>query len=59
MINDETELAALEEHILACEPCAERADETQNYVDAVRVAALMLPLRVDHSAPTSATTIRS
>ena len=43
MINDETELAALEEHFLACGPCAERADETQDYVGAMRVAALMLP----------------
>jgi len=40
MVRDETELAALEEHLLACASCAERADEAQDYVDAMRVAAL-------------------
>jgi len=42
MVRDETELAALEEHLLACATCAERADEAQDYVDAMRVAALDL-----------------
>jgi hypothetical protein len=42
MVKHETELAALEEHILACPPCAERADEAQDYVDAIRVAAIIL-----------------
>jgi hypothetical protein len=42
MIKDETELAPLEEHILACGWCAERAEQTQDYVDAIRVAALDL-----------------
>ena len=36
----ETELAALEEHILACGSCAERADAAQDYVDAIRAAGL-------------------
>jgi hypothetical protein len=40
MVRDETELAPLEEHILACGSCAERADQTQDYVDAMRAAAL-------------------
>jgi len=40
MVEDATELAAMEEHILGCESCAERADEAQDYVDAIRVAAL-------------------
>jgi hypothetical protein len=40
MIKGETELAALEEHILTCAACAGRADEAQDYVDAMRVAAL-------------------
>jgi hypothetical protein len=40
MVKDEIELAALEEHILACGSCAERVDEAQDYVDAMRVAAL-------------------
>ena len=42
MVRDESELAALEEHMLACGSCAERADEAQDYVDAMRVAAIML-----------------
>lgn len=40
MMTEEAELALLEEHILACGWCAERAQETQIYVDAMRVAAL-------------------
>jgi hypothetical protein len=42
MVKDESELAALEEHILACGSCAERADEAQDFVDAMRIAALDL-----------------
>ena len=38
MVTREEELAALEEHLLWCHPCIERAEETQNYVDAMRVA---------------------
>ena len=38
MVTDEQELAPLEEHILCCPSCAERAQETQDYVDAMRVA---------------------
>ncbi len=44
MVKDETELAALEEHILACGSCAERADHSQDYVDAIRAAAILLDL---------------
>jgi len=40
MVKDEAELAPLEEHILACASCAERADEAQDYVDAMRAAGL-------------------
>jgi hypothetical protein len=40
MVKDETELAALDEHILACGSCAERADGAQDYVNAVRAAGL-------------------
>jgi hypothetical protein len=40
MVNEEPELAALEEHVLACGSCAERVDQAQAYVDAMRVAAL-------------------
>lgn len=42
MVNDETELVALEEHVLACACCARRAEETQDYVDAMRGAGLGL-----------------
>lgn len=42
MLQDETELAPLEEHILACASCAERAEEAQDYVDAMRAGALEL-----------------
>ena len=42
MVVDETELASLEEHILACTACAGRAEEAQDYVDAIRLAALDL-----------------
>jgi hypothetical protein len=40
MVKDETELAALEEHILACGSCADQAAGTQDYVDAMRAAGL-------------------
>jgi hypothetical protein len=43
MIATESELAPLEEHILACQLCVSRAEEAQCYVDTIRVAALMLP----------------
>ena len=36
MVKDEVELASLEEHLLACPACAERAESTQDYVDALR-----------------------
>ena len=40
MVTEEAELAPLEEHILCCPSCAEHAEETQDYVDAMRVALL-------------------
>jgi hypothetical protein len=43
MVTAEEELAPLEEHILACGPCAERAEAAQDYVDAMRVALLKSP----------------
>jgi hypothetical protein len=39
MVKDEGELAALEEHLLWCGVCVDRAEATQRYVDAVRAAA--------------------
>jgi hypothetical protein len=44
MVTDDNELAALEEHILACRLCAERADEAQDFVDAIRAAAILIDL---------------
>ena len=43
MVTAESELAPLEEHIMACRWCASRAEATQDYVDAIRGAATMLP----------------
>lgn len=42
MVKDGAELAALEEHMLACASCAARVDEAQDYVDAIRVGAIIL-----------------
>ena len=39
MVKDEAELAALEEHLLRCGVCVDRAEATARYVDAVRAAA--------------------
>jgi hypothetical protein len=39
-IKDETELASLEEHLLICPECVDRADEAQDYVDAMRAAII-------------------
>jgi hypothetical protein len=38
-MKDEAELAALEEHLLWCGTCVDRAEATARYVDAVRAAA--------------------
>ena len=40
MVTDEAELAPLEEHLLWCTWCVERAEQTQDYVDAMRVGML-------------------
>jgi hypothetical protein len=39
MMKDEAELAALEEHLLGCGACVDRAEAAALYVDAVRAAA--------------------
>jgi hypothetical protein len=39
MVKDEAELAALEEHLLWCCACVDRAEAAAQYVDAVRAAA--------------------
>jgi hypothetical protein len=38
MVKDEAELAALEEHLLWCGACVDRAEAVAQYVDAVRGA---------------------
>ena len=37
MVKDEAELAELEEHFLVCSACVDRAEEIQDYIDAIRV----------------------
>ena len=44
----EPELAALEEHILGCAACAERAEECASWVDAIR-AALVIRAAIESS----------
>jgi hypothetical protein len=40
MVIDEEESASLEEHLLWCAWCVERAEEAQDYVDVIRVVLL-------------------
>ena len=40
MIKDESELAAVEEHLLWCQQCMDRSESTERYVDEMRVALL-------------------
>jgi hypothetical protein len=42
MVKDEAELASLEEHLLACPACVERAESTQDYVGALRAAPVTI-----------------
>ena len=42
MLKDEAELAPLEEHLLACADCTRRAEDSADYIDAMRAAAKML-----------------
>lgn len=41
LTREESELAALEEHLLACAACATRASEIADYVDAIGVRAII------------------
>jgi hypothetical protein len=43
MVKDEPELAALEEHLLWCDACVDRAEAAAQYVDALRATACNLP----------------
>ena len=40
MVQDEAELASIEEHFLACSQCAELAEETAEDVDSLRAAII-------------------
>ena len=42
MVTDESELGALEEHLLVCSLCVKHAEEAQDYVDAMRAAAAII-----------------
>ena len=41
MVVDEAELAPLEEHLLCCPKCVERAEESADYVDAIRAGIIV------------------
>lgn len=41
MITDEAELAPLEEHLLWCHACQDRAQEVQDYVDLLRESVIL------------------
>jgi len=41
MVTMEEELARLEEHLLCCPACVERAEETDGYVDLIRRAIIL------------------
>jgi hypothetical protein len=43
MVTEEAELASIEEHLLICDSCIERAEKTQEYIDALRRAMLDEP----------------
>ena len=57
MVTEETELAGVEEHLLACADCVARAQQIERFVDRMRAALLELddllyppaeePLRAD------------
>jgi len=42
MVTDGAELATLEEHLLVCPACVDRAEASDAYVDVVRAAATLL-----------------
>jgi hypothetical protein len=41
MVVDEAELAAIEEHLLACPKCVERAEKSADYVHAIRAGIIL------------------
>ncbi len=40
MVTEEAELAALEEHLLGCAECVERAEAAEDFVDLIRAAII-------------------
>jgi hypothetical protein len=42
MVRDETELDAIEHHLIGCEECVRRAEETADHVDLTRAAITTL-----------------
>ena len=42
MVKDEGELASLEDHLVACPACVERAASTQDYVNTIRAALMKI-----------------
>jgi hypothetical protein len=51
MIVDEAELAPFEEHLLACFFCVRRAEETADYVDAIRSGIILGDFDLDCEPP--------
>jgi hypothetical protein len=41
MVKDEAELAAVEEHLLWCSICVDRAEESATYVDSLRAGIIV------------------
>lgn len=41
MVKNEAELEPLEEHLLCCPKCVERAEEAADYVDAIRAGIIV------------------
>lgn len=52
MVTDEAELAPMEEHLLACPDCAERAEENAAFVDTIRAAIIAADLDIDQDDST-------
>jgi hypothetical protein len=48
MITDEAELADFEEHLLCCTQCVDRSEETQEFVDAMRILGMRLKISDPH-----------
>jgi len=42
MIRDEAELAPVEQHLLACLECVQRAEKSADYVDAMRGGSILV-----------------